>query len=408
MNDRDDRSDFLRALTDEAREHFTPERMRGKELDWSAVDDALFARLAAEPAPAAARGGLRLLPAAAIASVLAVAASAMFVIGHHESPSPGAYKPVTAADSVADASSFLRHLGQGEVRIGGRLASADSAARVGDTVTVDGTGRAVFVRKEGDARVATWSLAAGGAGQARARLVAEDRALVVALEEGAVEAEVRSSDRQAFAVDVGRSRVSVKGTHLRVERHGSKVSVDLTRGVVSVGSTSSFAGTLISAPAHVELDTEHPEAFDVDRVHVRPAESFEEQTAVLAQMPSSDPTSVDPKTHGSPATPPSAPVKSAATVDAPAEVDPRTRILAGVRNCVLTHGDGAVGSSGSGVAVSVSSKLDLTLDASGAVRGARFSPPLHPDAQSCAAEIIYKVRFEGGATSVSLPIDVKR
>ncbi|NOU30117.1 MAG: hypothetical protein HOO96_19615, partial [Polyangiaceae bacterium] len=293
-------------------------------------------------------------------------------------------------------------------RIGGKVASADTVAHVGDTVTVDG-GRAVFARKDGDARVATWSLASGGSGQARARLVAEDRALVVALEDGAVEAEVRSSDRQSFAVDVGRSRVSVKGTHLRVERHGNKVSVDLTRGVVSVGSTSSFAGTLISAPAHVELDTEHPEALDVDRVHVRPAESFEEQSAVLAPTPNFDPASADPKTsHGNPVAPASAPVKSAPTVDAPLEVDPRTRILAGVRNCVLTHGDGAVGSSGSGVAVSVSSKLDLTLDASGAVRSARFSPPLHPDAQSCAAEIIYKVRFEGGATSVSLPIDVKR
>ncbi len=407
MNDRDDRSEFLRALTDEAREHLTPERMMGKSLDWQAVDDRLFARLAAEPAPAS-RGGLRLLPAAAIVSVLAMAASAMFVIGHHDAASPDAYKPVTAADSVADASSFLRHLGQGEVRIGGKVASADTVAHVGDTVTVDG-GRAVFARKDGDARVATWSLASGGSGQARARLVAEDRALVVALEDGAVEAEVRSSDRQSFAVDVGRSRVSVKGTHLRVERHGNKVSVDLTRGVVSVGSTSSFAGTLISAPAHVELDTEHPEAFDVDRVHVRPAESFEEQTAVLAPTPNFDPASADPKaSHGNPVAPASAPVKAPPTVDAPLEVDPRTRILAGVRNCVLTHGDGAVGSSGSGVAVSVSSKLDLALDASGAVRSARFSPPLHPDAQSCAAEIIYKVRFDGGATSVSLPIDIKR
>ncbi len=408
MNERDDRSEFLRALTDEAREHLTPERMRGKELDWSAVDDALFARIAAEPVPAPASTGLRLAPAAAVASVLALAASAMFVIGHRETSAPGAYKPVTAADSVADVSSFVRQLGQGEVRIGGRLASADGAARVGDVVTVDGSGRAVFVRKDGDARVATWSLANGGEGRARARLVAGERALVVALEEGAVEAEVRASESQTFAVDVGRSRVSVKGTHLRVERHGSKVSVDLTRGVVAVGSTSSFAGTLISAPAHVELDTDHPEALDVDRVHVRPAESFEEQTAVLAPTPAFDPASADPKVHGNPAAPPALPAKAAPSVEAPPEVDPRTRILAGVRNCVLTHGDGAIGSSGSGVAVSVSSKLDLTLDASGAVRSARFSPPLHPDAQSCAAEIIYKVRFDGGATSVSLPIDVKR
>ncbi len=403
MHDRDDRSDFLRALTDEAREHLTPERMTGKAIDWSVVDDKLFARLAKEPAPA--RGGLRLLPAAAIASVLALAASAMFVIGHRDAPSPGAYKPVTAADSVADASSFLRQLGQGEVRIGGKLASADAAAHLGDTVTVDG-GRAVFAHNEGDARMVTWSLSNEGRSQARARLVAEDRALVVALEDGAVEAEVRSSDRQSFAVDVGRARVSVKGTHLRVERHGNKVSVDLTRGVVSVGSTSSFAGTLISAPAHLELDTEHPEALDVDRVHVRPAESFEEQTAV-APMANLE-ASAEPKVHGAPPALPSAPGSSAIIALAPPEVDPRTRILAAVRNCVLTHGDGAVGSSGSAVAVSVSSTLNLTLDPSGAVRGARFSPPLHPDAQSCAAEIIYKVRFEGGAASVSLPVDVKR
>ena len=77
-------------------------------------------------------------------------------------------------------------------------------------------------------------------------------ALVLALQAGAVEAQVVPvPNGEAFAVDVGRSRVAVHGTHLRVARVGEHVVVDLSEGVVSLGEAprvGSTLGTLVTAP----------------------------------------------------------------------------------------------------------------------------------------------------------------
>ena len=77
-----------------------------------------------------------------------------------------------------------------------------------------------------------------------------------ALDDGAFEAQVTPvPSGEAFAVDVATPtsivRIAVHGTHLRVARAGTRVTVDLTEGVVSIGSVSEAFGR--RAPARADL-----------------------------------------------------------------------------------------------------------------------------------------------------------
>ena len=83
----------------------------------------------------------------------------------------------------------------------------DSRPRRGDSAqaTVDRPGKLTLVLERGT----------------RATITHSQGALVLALDEGAVEAQVVPvPSGEAFAVDVGSSRVAVHGTHLRVARAG--------------------------------------------------------------------------------------------------------------------------------------------------------------------------------------------
>ena len=141
-------------------------------------------------------------------------------------------------------------------------------------------------------------------GDADARAGLEDRgdarpgALILALERGAVEAQVVPvAAGEAFAVDVEGSRVAVHGTHLRVARDGERVVVDLNEGVVSIGEaprTGSVLGTLVNAPAHVEF-TAADAAGTLTQTHdpagVRPADAarLAPAASVLVRSPQAQP-----------------------------------------------------------------------------------------------------------------------
>jgi hypothetical protein len=56
------------------------------------------------------------------------------------------------------------------------------------------------------------------------------------------------------------------------------------------------------------------------------------------------------------------------------------------------------------VHVTVTSDLRLRVSAAGAVESAQFVPPLLPDVQSCAAQVIYKIRLEEPGL-VTIPIE---
>jgi hypothetical protein len=249
-------------------------------------------------------------------------------------------------------------------------------------------------------------------------------ALVLALESGSVEAQVVPVLRgEAFAVDVGRARVAVHGTHLRVERQhgnagpsrsGDLVVVDLNEGVVSVGQApriGSTSGVLVTAPAHAEFAADDAGTLSVthDLAQVRPPLAL--GPVAPQARPAPPPAQAAPAAHaesgevrGSAAAAPQARNEPHATSgggSSPSLADPNAEgtLAAAVRACFAERPSAA------NVTVSVSTTLHLTLHGDGTVRGARFDPPVAPDVNACAAQSIYKTRFtHGGAADIALDV----
>ena len=253
----------LERLVDEAKQDLGP---RVSDAAWSAMEERLVARMAAERAALvdeidvaslSARRRARAFQAGALA-LTAAAAIAVFVRKDQALPFVEGPSSIVADPSV---SALRATEGAGDVRVSGIVASAGHELRAGDVVEVDNT-RAVLERP----RKVQWLLernapdARGTVGRVRVNSAGES--LVLALDDGAIEAQVTPvPSGEAFAVDIATEkalvRVAVHGTHLRVSRTGSRVTVDLTEGVVSIGApprTGSTYGTLVTAPSHVEFD----------------------------------------------------------------------------------------------------------------------------------------------------------
>ena len=286
--------------------------------------------------------------------------------------------------------------------------------------------RGVFER----ARKVAWLLEQDGSTQdapgtghgpiARARVKSAGESLVLGLEDGVIEAQVVPvATGEAFAVDIATERslvrVAVHGTHLRVARSGSRVVVDLTEGVVSIGvppRTGVTYGTIVSAPAHVELDANDLSTLRVDHAPAAvraaiplgsahelqsAATRTEQQPATALATPPSHPETA---AHGTSPKNAARPEGTAAKPDAPkgAVAPAREAISAAVRECAASR------SRSGDVHVTVSSNLRLRVSAAGVVESAQFSPPLLPDIQSCAAQVIYKTKLDESGV-VTIPIE---
>ncbi len=385
----------LDALIGEAREHLDP-----PDVDWSRLESQVMASAAREK-PALVRdiesaSHARLFRVGAFV-LAAAAAIALFVRREADAPLGGPAR--TAATEGAPASSLRSTEGAGEVRIGGIVATPGYIVRSGDAIEVD-RARGVFER----ARRVSWLLEQDGDGLARVQVKSAGDSLVLGLERGAIEAQVVPvPSGEAFAVDIATERtlvrVAVHGTHLRVARAGNRVIVDLTEGVVSIGvppRSGITIGTTITAPAHVELDATDLGTLRVDHMlaTVRSAvplasavESVRPEAALApAQNAGAVPPVVSvPKTlsregHAL------GPAKSDLQPKAP--LPPREAIAAAVRECAAPR------SRSNEVHVTVSSSLQLSVSAAGVIESAQFSPPLSPDVQACAAEVIYKVHLD--------------
>lgn len=314
--------------------------------------------------------------------------------------------PVATSDTTnAPASSLRESVGAGEVRIGSIVATPGATVRSGDTIGTE-RARAIFERP----RKVTWLLEQGTVGDlGRARVKAAGEPLVLGLEEGAIEAQVVPvSTGEAFAVDIESGahlvRVAVHGTHLRVARVASHVVVDLTEGVVSIGvppRTGVTYGTLVTAPAHVEFDVTDLGALRIDHAaaSVRPAIplSGRESAVAVVSHPEAPAVALESPT-------PTLNLPSKASTPKPAlpKVEPpvvasRDAVVALIRECATSR------SRSGDVHVTVTSELRLHVSAAGVVEAAQFVPPLLPDIQTCAAEKLYKMRFEEGA--VAIPIE---
>jgi hypothetical protein len=433
----------LDALVRDAKRDLAPPPAALDDAKWSAMEDRILARMAEERSPlihevkTASSSRARFLRVGA--AVLAAAAAVALVV--KKDPANAPLPESAVSQSELTASSLQATEGQGEVRVGGFPVSAGHVLRAGDVVEADGA-RAILERP----RKVEWLLEGRGdqAGQppapdarvGRARVKSASESLVLGLEDGAIEAQVTPvPSGEAFAVDVASGanvvRVAVHGTHLRVARNGSHVVVDLSEGVVSIGvppRSGSTYGTLVTAPAHIELDVA-----DLDR-SLRIDHGVSAVRAPITLAPSREVAIVSP--NGAPARPEVPPsgnerpaeapaALAAATVPRPAAVPrpgvdpsrdpsrdktkvepsvpvlpPRAAIAAAVRECAAQR------SRPENVRVTVSSSLTLRVAPGGGVETAQFNPPLLPEIQSCAATAIYKATFSDAAgTSVVIPID---
>ncbi|MDP9151297.1 MAG: hypothetical protein M3O36_15345, partial [Myxococcota bacterium] len=184
----------------EAREHLgTREAQR---LDWRDVERRVFDRVAeAQRAERAALLSGRGRAWMALALGLAVSAGGALVwMESGNEPPPFDAGPVAARDFAGTITSL-----GGDVLVNGKAAPAGLSMHLGDSIetragsaTVDRPGKLSLVVERGS----------------RATITHVAGALVLALEEGAVEAQVVPvAGGEAFAVDVGTSRVAVHGTH---------------------------------------------------------------------------------------------------------------------------------------------------------------------------------------------------
>ncbi len=407
----------LERLVREARADLRPEG-RGEGDDWSKVDEKLFARIAQEPSAAARLDDERRSRSWWIVGAFAAAAAAaVFLrpVSHGASFDATSSAPVAATHVV---SSLVSRTGAGEVRVAGATTKDGSPLGAGDTVETEGA-RAFFVSAWGSGRTVAWSLEEQSSIDMRRvpRGQGTDGPLVLGLERGAIEAQVTPVPRgEAFAVDVGSMRVAVHGTHLRVAREGAHVSVDLTEGVVSIGEpprTGSTYGTLVTAPAHVTFDLDDPSHevhVDKSASAVRPAIQLTASPsgpsaarAVPAAAPPAAPERVTPPPparaeHEGPGAVAAPPRSDTASVHADPHAD--ATVQQAVASCTAPLLRGA------DVHVTVTSTLSLRVGPDGLVTFARFDPPLAPEAQTCAASVIYRTRFSTPG-SLAIPIHVE-
>ena len=216
-------SDSLDKLVRESRPDLGTREAR--DVNWTEVDRGLFGRIATEQRAERARltsgGSARWAMAA---GGLAVAAAIALVVG--TSRQTRSIDGVQA--SVDDGAGSVTALeGAGQLLVDGKPVGVGAALHEGDVIeargaqaTIERLGKLTLIFERGS----------------KATVTHVDGALVVALETGAVEAQVVPvPSGEAFAVDVGRSRVAVHGTHLRVLRVGEHVVVAagaVVRGVV--------------------------------------------------------------------------------------------------------------------------------------------------------------------------------
>ncbi len=389
----------LEQLVREAREDLG--RREVDRIEWDAVEDKLFTRIEQEKRAERARFDAPLSRGWTAAALLAAAAAVTAVLwgkGRDDWAAPVA--PTAAAGATAGR--VVPVEGEGALTVEGATAPPGAVLHLGDVI--EARGAPVTVERPGKL---TFRIESGS----RAVISHVDGALVLALERGAVEAQVVPvPNGEAFAVDVGGSRVAVHGTHLRVARSGEQVVVDLNEGVISVGDAprvGDVLGVLVTAPAHAEFAAGHaPGAMSVthDPAAVRPP-------VALATPAPEGPAAAAP-VEAAPAHAEASPAHPAAAVRAephaaqgpgspavaPAPSDPSATIAAAVKACMAEqpHAEN--------VTVVVSTVLHLDLGDDGAVRSARFDPPVAPDVNGCASPAIYRARFPHGGP-VSVPID---
>jgi hypothetical protein len=377
------------------------------DVDWKSVDEKLFARIEQEPRPrgvssgeAPEHGGRVVWIGAAL--TLAAAAAALVLV-HPASSGVDAHAQAPQNAGVVAAGDVQGHV---------------PGAQLGRGDRIDVVAEVAYFEAPGAVR---WSAPRGS-------LLHVEHAsspLVLSLDKGAAEAQVTPvPSGEAFAIDVTASsgdvvRVAVHGTHLRVARDGDKITVDLTEGVVSIGAPprrGSTIGSLVTAPAHVELDARDVSSMRVDHTasSVRLAERVtlapraDQETAFVAPLTNNGVQTLEPFEIVSqpPATRTQRPQQSAMNTTQPAPVYLTTsdEVSAAIVACgkpALDQGN------------TFTTTLSLQVADDGTVQSARFTPPFppgaHDSARDCATNVIYRRAKLANATStVVVPIEITK
>jgi len=383
-----------------------------RRVDWERIDHSLFAQIdeehAAERARLAKPRGRRWAYVGSVA--MAVAATLGILVGkNHEPPSlPPA--PLAHADLLAGRLAEMR--GEGSVLLNGVAVAPGASVRLGDALETR-SAEATFIR-EGAASVVV---------EQNSRLLVRQVSgtLILALERGAVQAHVTPvATGEAFAVDVAETRIAVHGTILRVARVGDHAAIDLAEGVVSVGAAprvGPLLGSLVTAPAHVEFsvaDALKTLSVSHDPTRVRPIPLSASASALSTPRPDepeklrarSEPNtsrsaasvastaSPVPPGHGDARSP--SPTQAAGSADVGGNESVEAAVVACMRE--RPHAEN--------VTVVVNTTLYLDVGDDGAVRTARFDPPVMPDVNGCAAAAIYKMHFPHPG-AFAIPIEFK-
>lgn len=396
----------LGEVIDLARRDFGVDASR--RVDWERIDQSIFARIeqeqTAERARLAKPSGRRWAYAGAAAMAIAAAIGILVDKGHEPSSVPPA---LAHSDLLAGRLAEVR--GEGSVLVNGAQVATGTSVRLGDAVETHGS-EATIVR-EGSANVVI---------EPNSRLLVRQVSgtLILALERGAVEARVTPvAAGEAFAVDVEETRIAVHGTVLRVTRVGEHATVDLVEGVVSVGAAPRFGpllGSVFMAPAHVEFTLVDPvKTLSVthDPSRVRPIPLSASPSSAVAPRPD-EPERLRPRSESSAARSPSPgslappsrldarPASPSPQATSSGEVGSNESVEAAVIACMheRPHADN--------VTVVVNTTLYLDVGDDGAVRTARFDPPVMPDVNGCAAAAIYKTHFPRPG-ALAIPIEFK-
>ncbi|MEO6602811.1 MAG: FecR domain-containing protein [Polyangiaceae bacterium] len=231
--------------------------------------------------------------------------------------------------------------------------------------------------------------------------------LTLRLEGGALSAQVAPNPKlETFAVEVGGTRVAVHGTAFRVERAGERVLVAVSEGTVAVEPTGTHAAPAFllrrNSRGNFALDghTGTVEGNASAVVSDSGAQSHREVASSRA-LPARSPA---PVAHSSdraaaPARPTPAPVS--ATRQTPLQPS-ISEIETGVTSALdLMNGCFRDKAKSSGVRVSASTGLTLSVTGEGAVRSVTFAPPLAPAVEDCAVSGLRTLTFAHSVEGVT-------
>ncbi len=351
MSDRDlpldvSEARLLRALSEELRERDVP------DLDLDAIEEAVMARIAGEPATGSgaprsarwaepppaptpippARVGLGPRRLVAVGATLAALAAATWVIARGSRQTIPPPRPVE---------------------------TAAAAAGTPHTLVETGDAPATFAR-EG---LASWTVEA----KSRAEVRDEGDRILVRLDAGALTVDVVPQPvAERFVVVAGSTRVAVHGTKFRVVR-GDDVEVEVERGVVVVGRVGEEGSYRLTAPSSERFTLEGR------RATARPSGSDE---------------------------PPRAPERAKAPPTAPPLGEPelRARVTAVAGDCFRE--------SASRVAPNVHLTAHTTLTVTlGDRTSMSLDPPLAPDVTNCILSRLGGLR-SSSARMLSVPLSL--